>query len=350
MAKTPITCPEKTWGKIIAIKSRRLTAKNRVSDLIRQRNETKKELDSLGKKRTPERSAACVKFVDVLQAIEYERDRVQTLADMLEAAIEKGEQGELFDEAEFESQRDAEDDDEEPEPALARHAREEREKLKAEAAAPTNALGEPLVLGRVYRFTSRTDSNRWMEGRLERLHAGTTMISVEALEFDPGFGPKAVKGTHDLNTAAVSWTDVTGSADAKSGNGIAEVAAELGWKFPGAFVFRARRQGVAPTRHEFGDAEAMHAKLAEVCGLEATPEMVRLCGGGSVMVRQPDTAKAKDCWESVGAVSQVESDAEAKADPAASQVEPKPAKNKGAAPLKEVRDGNGRPRKAKPAK
>lgn len=327
----PVNTQPHVWKQLVSLHGRRGTAKNRVTDLTTRRGQTEKELRELGAGETAEHKDLALQLWRTNESLKKEREGIAWLADQVDEVIEKGLQGELY---RAPAEMPSDDDDEpEEEPELLKNAREEREKRKGEA--PTNALGDPLQVGQVYRFTSKATPERWMEGRLNRLHAGTTMVTVDAFAFDPEFGAKAVKGKHDLNTAAVTWAVVKGSAEpqpeTKPDRGIstADIARMNEWKFPGTFVFRALRHGVAPTRHEFGDADAMHTKLAELCGLEATPEQVCLNLGGSVMIRLPDTAKQKDAWQSVGTVSQVESEAEAAAADAQAETD-KEASKKGA--------------------
>ncbi|MCC6295385.1 MAG: hypothetical protein IT469_01620 [Pseudomonadales bacterium] len=354
-------CHPSVWKRINAITDKRDAAKTREGDLVKHRKEVEGELAECGATPSTRRTKLCVDHWDTICSIEHERTRIRTLADLMDTTVKEGRQGKLFEKDDLEAEIEQAGD--EPEPELVRSAREDREEREGKGAAATadkgftNELGQVLEVDKAYRFTARTNVDRWMEGVVNRI-GGKGAVEVSATRVSPGNGQP---GARNVNLGAVAWVRLEPEAqadaqpEAAGSNGIAEVAADLGWKFPGAFAFRPQRSGAPVTRHEFGDMEAMLTKLAQVCGLEATPEKVRLGMGGSVMVRQPDTDKAIDCWESVGSVSQVESDAEARGggdaphtDPA-SQVEAKPKGKKNTKPLEEVRDGNGRPRKRKAA-
>lgn len=95
---------EKAWTAIMSLAKARTVAKARETELVTTRKDLENQLDELGAGSTPEHLKVSRDYVITIRSIDFERDRMKTLADQLEKAITDSIQGK-FDFAE-----DAEDD------------------------------------------------------------------------------------------------------------------------------------------------------------------------------------------------------------------------------------------------
>lgn len=306
----PVNAQPHVWKQLVNIHGRRGTAKNRVTDLTTRRGQVEKELRELGAGETPEHKDLALQLWRTNESLKKEREGIAWLADQIDEVIDKGLQGELY-RPPAQMPSDEDEPEPEPEPELFQHAREEREHCGAQGGtAPKSAPGDALEVGQTYRFTSRANPERWMEARVVTIHEGTSMVSVNATAFDKDFGPKGLPGTHDVNCSAVTWVKIE-AAPRSPASAMAEVAAAEGWKFPGHFVFKPDWLGAPVCRIGAADPEELRLKLCELCGADASVEILGLAAGGSVMVRAADSPNGVDQWQSVGVVSQVVSDEKA---------------------------------------
>lgn len=83
------------------ISAQRETSKNREKDLIQERKELDGQLDALGAGESPEILKARSRYVVVIRAIDWWRDRQNSLADKIDATIRKARQQLLWDNADL---------------------------------------------------------------------------------------------------------------------------------------------------------------------------------------------------------------------------------------------------------
>ncbi len=95
---------EKAWTAIMSLAKARTIAKARENELVTTRRDLENQLDELGAGSTAEHLKVSREYVITIRSIDFERDRMKTLADQLEKAITDSIQGK------FEFAEDAEDD------------------------------------------------------------------------------------------------------------------------------------------------------------------------------------------------------------------------------------------------
>lgn len=95
---------EKAWQAIMNLAKARAVAKAREIELVTTRKDLENQLDELGAGGTAEHLRVSREYVITIRSIDFERDRMKTLADQLEKAITDSMQGK------FEFAEEAEDD------------------------------------------------------------------------------------------------------------------------------------------------------------------------------------------------------------------------------------------------
>ena len=90
---------DRAWKSLVMVSNARDTAKSREKDLVQERKDLDNRLDELGAGDTAEHRRVSRQFVVCIRAIEYERERLKTLADTLDHIIRDAIQGK-FDFAE----------------------------------------------------------------------------------------------------------------------------------------------------------------------------------------------------------------------------------------------------------
>lgn len=84
---------EKAWKALMALANARTVAKQRESELIGTRKDLENQLDTLGAGNTADHLRVSRDYVVTLRSIEFERDRLKTLADQMERTITEAQQG-----------------------------------------------------------------------------------------------------------------------------------------------------------------------------------------------------------------------------------------------------------------
>lgn len=84
---------EKAWEALVALANARTTCKSRESELVQNRKDLENQLDNLGAGDTEKHLRVSRDYVVTLRQIEFERDRLKTLADQMEKTISDAIQG-----------------------------------------------------------------------------------------------------------------------------------------------------------------------------------------------------------------------------------------------------------------
>lgn len=87
------TCNEKVWKALVAVAQAREAAKAREAELVLTRRDVEGRLDELGAGETKDHLRVSRDYVVTCRQLEYERNRLKTLADQMEAVIRAGIQG-----------------------------------------------------------------------------------------------------------------------------------------------------------------------------------------------------------------------------------------------------------------
>lgn len=109
---TEVTCSTKVWKRLTSIYAARENSKARLADLVKTRKSLDAELDELGAGKTAKHMQKSREYVVCLRAIDYERARVQELADLQGSTIKSGIEGKFdFDEDDFDAPDTASESD-----------------------------------------------------------------------------------------------------------------------------------------------------------------------------------------------------------------------------------------------
>jgi len=84
---------DRAWKSLVLVSNARDTAKSREKDLVQERKDLDNRLDELGAGDTAEHQRVSRRFVVCIRAIEYERERLKTLADDVDRIIRDAVQG-----------------------------------------------------------------------------------------------------------------------------------------------------------------------------------------------------------------------------------------------------------------
>lgn len=87
------TCNPKVWSALVAVAQAREAAKAREAELVLTRREVEGRLEELGAGETKDHLRASREYFVTIKHLEYERNRLKTLADKMEAIIKAGIQG-----------------------------------------------------------------------------------------------------------------------------------------------------------------------------------------------------------------------------------------------------------------
>lgn len=93
MTKQPVVCNEKSWAALMSVANARTAAKAREAELVLTRKDLDNRLDQLGAGRTSAHLEVSRDYVVTERSIDFERDRIKTLADQLEKIISEAIQG-----------------------------------------------------------------------------------------------------------------------------------------------------------------------------------------------------------------------------------------------------------------
>jgi len=93
MSATPMVCNEKSWRALISVANARAAAKSREAELVATRKDLENQLDELGAGSSADHLRVSRDYVVTLRSIDFERDRIKTLADQLEKIISEAIQG-----------------------------------------------------------------------------------------------------------------------------------------------------------------------------------------------------------------------------------------------------------------
>lgn len=87
------TCNEKVWKALVAVAQAREAAKARESELVLTRRDVEGRLDELGAGETKDHLRVSRDWVVTCRQLDYERNRLKTLADQMEKIVREGIQG-----------------------------------------------------------------------------------------------------------------------------------------------------------------------------------------------------------------------------------------------------------------
>ena len=93
MPRQPVVCNEKSWIVLMSVANARAAAKAREAELVATRKDLENQLDELGAGTTPNHLRVSRDYVVTIRSIDFERDRIKTLADQLEKIISEAIQG-----------------------------------------------------------------------------------------------------------------------------------------------------------------------------------------------------------------------------------------------------------------
>lgn len=310
-----LNCHPSVWQRLNAIVDRRKNAKSRERDLVKHRREVEGELEECGSTPSGRRTKLCVDHWDTIKAIEGERTRIQTLADLLEGSIVEGRTGKLYEHPEdLDNEIAAAEAEEEPE--LVKHARQEREEKKKQASQILKIEGHPsgeLIVGRSYRFSSRTDPEIHCLGVVQGFENNGEKIWIEASDFSEKFPEhKRAEDRQPVDPSTVIWVEVKGAGKAKgNGEGKAkEAPAQAGVDkagtlntFPGRYIVRSLMVGAGSQCYNAYSAENLMSHCRVAVGAEdgSTVEVKDLGGGvGEILLNGLLVAKVHYAGEIEG--------------------------------------------------